>query len=107
MQSLDLTNSEQRINSRINALKTANETITSEKNLQRSLGNSFAQSQEKIASQLDKIKDFQKRYQREPPNSLDQLIGFIGQTRGQGSETLKYLHWFGNKHKMDFVARRH
>lgn len=91
LNSTDLVSTEQRISSRINALKTGNETIASEKRLKRSLGNSLSESQGKIASQLDQIKDLQKRYQREPPNSLEQLIGFIGQTRGQGSETLRYL----------------
>jgi hypothetical protein len=91
LNSTDLTSTEQRISARINALKTGNETITSEKNLKKSLGNSLSESQKKISTQLDKIKDLQKRYQREPPNSLSQLIGFIGQTRGQGSETLRYL----------------
>lgn len=88
---LDVSNSEEKINSRISALKTTTETIKSEKDLQKSVGNSFAKAQSFTATQLDKIKDLQKRYQREPPNSIDQLIGFIGQTKGQGLETLKYL----------------
>ena len=91
LNSTDLNSTEQRISSRISALKTGTETISAEKSLKRSAGSSIAEAQGKIASQLDKIKDLQKRYQREPPNSLDQLIGFIGQTRGQGSETLRYL----------------
>lgn len=91
LNSTDLNSTEQRISSRINALKTGTETVSAEKSLRRSAGSSIAEAQGKIASQLDKIKDLQKRYQREPPNSLDQLIGFIGQTRGQGSETLRYL----------------
>lgn len=91
LNSTDLTSTEQRISARINALKTGNETISSEKKLKKSLGNSLSESSKKISTQLDKIKDLQKRYQREPPNSLSQLIGFIGQTRGQGSETLRYL----------------
>jgi hypothetical protein len=91
LNSTDLNSVEQRISSRLNALKTGTETVNSEKKLRKSLGNSLSEPQKKIASQLDKIKDLQKRYQREPPNSLDQLIGFIFQTKGQGSDTLKYL----------------
>jgi hypothetical protein len=91
LNSTDLNSVEQRISSRLNALKTGTETVNSEKKLSKSLGNSLSEPQKKIASQLDKIKDLQKRYQREPPNSLDQLIGFIFQTKGQGSDTLRYL----------------
>lgn len=87
----DVNSAEQRINSRISALKTYSETISSEENLQRTVGNSFAKAQEKTSSELNKIKDLQKRYQREPPNSFEQLVGFIGQTKGQGSETTRYL----------------
>lgn len=86
-----ISSSSQKINSRISALKTSSETIASEKKLKKSIGNSFAKAQEKTAAQLNKIKDLQKRYQREPPNSFDQLVGFIGQTKGQGPETLRYL----------------
>lgn len=86
-----ISNSSQKINSRISALKTSSETIASEKKLKKSIGNSFAKAQDKTAAQLNKIKDLQKRYQREPPNSFDQLVGFIGQTKGQGPETLRYL----------------
>lgn len=86
-----ISSSSQKINSRISALKTSSETIASEKKLKKSIGNSFAKAQDKTAAQLNKIKDLQKRYQREPPNSFDQLVGFIGQTKGQGSETLRYL----------------
>lgn len=87
----DVNSAEQRINSRLSALKTYSETISSEENLQKTVGNSFAKAQEKTSSELNRIKDLQKRYQREPPNSFDQLVGFIGQTKGQGSETLRYL----------------
>jgi hypothetical protein len=88
---IDLTSGEQRVNSRISALKAAVETLKAEKDLSKSVANSFAESKNFTTSQLDKVKDLQKRYQRNPPNSLDQLIGYIFQTKGQGSETLKYL----------------
>ena len=88
---LDLTNSEEKINSKISALKTGVDVLKSEKDLQKSVANSFQKSQETITSQLNKIKDLQKRFQRDPPNSMDQLLGFLGQTRGKNIETLKYL----------------
>ena len=88
---IDLTSGEQTINSRLSALKASIDTIRAEKDLQKSLGNSFTKGQEQITSQLDKIKNLQKRFQREQPNSLDQLLDFLFQTRGDGIETLKYL----------------
>ena len=44
-----------------------------------------------MATQLDKIKDLQKRYLKDPPNSTDKLLDFLGTTKGNGSESLKYL----------------
>lgn len=88
---LDSSNSAQEISSRISALKTSAEVLRSEARLKSSVGNSFTKSSGQITSQLDKIKNLQKRYQREPPNSFDQLLNFISQTRGQGPETLTYL----------------
>lgn len=88
---LDISNSEEQINNRISAFKTAGDVFKSEKTLKSSAGNSFTKSQQLLTSQLNQIKDLQKRYQREPPNSLSQLTNFISQTRGQGPETLNYL----------------
>lgn len=88
---LDVTNAEEKINSRIDALKTAIDVLKSEKDLKKSPGDAFQEAQKNITSQLNKIKDLQKRFQREPPNSMDQLLNFLGQTRGKNIETLKYL----------------
>ena len=88
---LDVTNADEKINSRISALKTSVDVLKSEKDLKKSVGDSFQKAQETITSQLDKIKDLQKRFQREPPNSLDQLLNFLGETRGKNIATLKYL----------------
>jgi len=88
---LDLNSADEKINSRISALKTSVDVLKSEKDLKKSVGDAFQESQEKITSQLNKIKDLQKRFQREPPNSMDQLLNFLGQTRGKNIETLKYL----------------
>jgi len=79
------------ISSKITAVKTAVETLTQEKNLKKSVGNSTSPAASQITSQLDKIKDLQKRYQREPQTSMDKLLGFLGQTSGQGSSSIKYL----------------
>lgn len=88
---LDVTNAEEKINSKIGALKTAIDVLKSEKDLKKSPGDAFQEAQKNITSQLNKIKDLQKRFQREPPNSMDQLLNFLGQTRGKNIQTLKYL----------------
>lgn len=79
------------ISSKITAIKTAVDTLKQEKTLKKSVANSSSSAVSQITSQLDKIKDLQKRYQREPPTSLDKLLDFLSQTRGNGDNTIKYL----------------
>jgi hypothetical protein len=88
---LDINSTQQSIQSKIDAYKTYREVSQSEKSLLGKLGNSATEATSKISSQLDKVSEFQKRFQRDPPNSMDQLLGFLGQTQGNGSATLKYL----------------
>ena len=88
---LDINSAQQSIQSKIDAYKTYNEVSQSEKSLLGKLGNSASEANSKISSQLNKVSEFQKRFQRDPPNSMDQLLGFLGQTQGNGSATLKYL----------------
>lgn len=91
MQAVDNNSAVQQITSKINASKVYNEVSKSSKQLKKSLGNSATESVNFTQSQLEKIKDLQKRFQRQPPNSLDNLLGFLGQTKGNGSDTLRYL----------------
>jgi hypothetical protein len=88
---LDINSTQQSIQSKIDAYKTYREVSQSEKGLLGKLGNSASEANSKISSQLNKVSEFQKRFQRDPPNSMDQLLGFLGQTQGNGSATLKYL----------------
>ena len=88
---LDINSAQQSIQSKIDAYKTYREISQSEKSLLGKLGNSATEATSKISSQLDKVSEFQKRFQRDPPNSMDQLLGFLGQTQGNGSATLRYL----------------
>jgi hypothetical protein len=88
---LDLNSTQQLIQGKIDAYKTYREVSTSEKGLLGKLGNSASEATSQISSQLDKLSGFQKRFQRNPPNSMDQLLGFLGQTQGNGSSTLRYL----------------
>lgn len=92
MQSItDLTNSEDRIQSRLNALKTYTEVSQSERQLRRTKGDSLTKSSAQLATQLDKVKDLQKRYLKDPPNSTDKMLDFLGTTKGNGNESIKYL----------------
>ena len=101
MQSLSNAASVQQISGKIDAAKTYNDVSKSQNSLKQKLGNSASKSAEEISSQLDKIKDLQKRYLREPPTSMDNLLGFLGQTKGKGGDTMKYL-----KRKVLEVATR-
>lgn len=87
----DLNSLGQNISAKISSAKTAVESLKNEKDLKKSAGNSASQGLNQITSQLDKIKDLQKRYQREPPNSMDKLLDYLGQVSGTGENSIKYL----------------
>lgn len=88
---LDLNSTQQSISSKLDAFKTYADVSRSEKGFLGKLANSSSEANSQITSQLDKVKDLQKRFQRGPKNSMDQLLGFLGQTQGNGSSTLTYL----------------
>ena len=83
--------SSQAISSKISAAKTYNESSKSSAKLKKSLGDSASESAEKISTQLNKIRDTQKRYLREPPTSMDGLLNFLGQTKGKNGAERKKL----------------
>jgi hypothetical protein len=91
MSSPDLNSLSQTISGKIDAAKTAVEAFKNQKDLQSSLANSSTESSNFITSQLDSVKNLQKRYQRAPPNSIDQLLNFLGQTGGKGQNTTNYI----------------
>jgi hypothetical protein len=91
MQSLDIPSSVEAIQSKIKSFKTFKDVSQSAKDLRANAGNSASKATSQITSQLDKVKDFQKRYLKGAPNSMDQLLGFIGETQGNGSATSRYL----------------
>lgn len=88
---LDINSTQQSIQNKIDAFKTYSEVSQSEKSLLNKAGNSATKATSQISSQLDKVSEAQKRFQRNPPNSMDNLLGFLGQTQGNGISTLKYL----------------
>jgi hypothetical protein len=87
----DLNNSEEKIQRRLAAIKTFNEVTQSEKELLKNAGSSLSKSNAEVSTQLNKIKDFQKRYLKDPPNSTDKMLDFLGTTKGNGSESLSYI----------------
>jgi hypothetical protein len=91
MQSLDIPSSAEAIQSKIKSFKTFKDVSQSAKDLRTNAGNSASKATSQITSQLDKVKDFQKQYLKNAPNSMDQLLGFIGETQGNGSATSRYL----------------
>lgn len=91
MQALGISSAKEQISSKIEASKTYNDVSKAAEKLASSAGDSASKAIESVSTQLDKIKDLQKRFQREPPTSLDNLLGFLGQTKGKGSDTMKYL----------------
>jgi hypothetical protein len=79
------------IQSKVESLSTYKEVSQNYKDLTSQAGNSLSDSLGKSATQLNKIKDQQKRFQRDIPTSMDQLTNLIGKTKGNGSSTFRYL----------------
>jgi hypothetical protein len=88
---MSISNDNQKISSKIDSLKTYSELSSASQKLQSNKGNPFESILGDSATQLNKIKEQQKRFQRNVPTSMDSLMGFLGQTRGNSSETMKYL----------------
>ncbi len=89
--SLDINQQQKDIENKIKALKDYNETSSAEKNILKKAGSSFSDIASKSSTQLNKISEQQKRYQREPKNSLDRIVDLLTSTRGSGPETFVYL----------------
>jgi len=90
MQALDITSAQDSIQGKIKSFKTYIDVSGAAKSL-KNAGDSATKASSQITSQLDKIKNLQKRFFREPPNSMDQLLGFLGQTQGTCSGTSTYI----------------
>ena len=90
MQAIDITSAQDSIQGKIKSFKTYIDVSGAAKSL-KNAGDSATKASSQITSQLDKIKNLQKRFFREPPNSMDQLLGFLGQTQGTGSGTSTYI----------------
>lgn len=89
--STDLSNDYAEINNKIDALNTYKDVAQDSKTLQKNKGNSLEGLLSETSTQLGAIKDQQKRFQRNAPTSMDQLLNLIGKTKGNSSSTLNYL----------------
>lgn len=88
---IDVSSSSKQAENDINALNAYIEATRAQKRLERQQTNPAAFAVDKTATQLNKISEQQKRYQRSIPTSIDQLVRLIGNTKGKGNETTKTL----------------
>lgn len=93
MQSVDVNQSKNNIDSKIKSIKTYVDLSKSEKQANRDTQNSFQKSVSDVATQLNKITEEQKRYQRninDKMSEMTNLITSVGGGTGQ-TETVKFL----------------
>lgn len=88
---LDINSAAESIQSKIQSAKTYLEVSTAGKDLVKNAANSATKSTTQLTTQLNKIKDQQKRFQREPPNSMSQMLAFVNQLKGSGSGTSSFI----------------
>jgi hypothetical protein len=91
MPSPDLSQGWSDVGSQLDAIKDYNATSQAEKTLRSQAANSTSQAAAKISKGLNSIADKQKRFQRDAPTSMDELLNLFGKTNGQGPESFKYL----------------
>jgi len=91
MPSPDLSQGFKDAGSQIDAIKDYNQTSQAEKNILSRAGDSASSAASKISKSLNSIADKQKRFERDAPTSMDQLINLFGKTNGQGPATFVYL----------------
>jgi len=75
----------------IDAIKDYNQTSQAEKSILSKAGDSASSAAAKISKSLNSIVDKQKRFERDSPTSMDQLLNLFGKTNGQGPASFVYL----------------
>ena len=91
MASPDISQGFKDVGNQIDAIKVYNATDKAEKSILSKAGNSTSQAASKISKGLTSIADKQKRFERDAPTSMDELLNLFGKTNGQGPESFKYL----------------
>lgn len=89
--SVDLQQTKNQIQSRLNALVTYKEVSDAEKDAIRNAGNSFSDIGNVVSSQLNKVSEQKKSFQRNVQTSTDRILDFLNTTQGSGPETLKFI----------------
>jgi hypothetical protein len=90
-QSVDVSSAAKQANANLAAINTYAQTSKDQKKLRRQAGNSKQPSSEKVSNQLDKISKQQKRFQRNVPTSMGQMLDLIGLTSGSSGNTNNYV----------------
>lgn len=88
---LSLPEQQSQIENRLTALKTYNDISNAEKKILSKGGNSFSNVGNTVSSQLNKISEQQKRFQRDAPTSMDRVLNLLNITNGSGPESFKFL----------------
>jgi hypothetical protein len=90
-QSVDVSSAAKQANANLAAINTYAQTSKDQKKLRRQAGNSKQPASEKVSNQLDKISKQQKRFQRNVPTSMGQMLDLIGLTSGSSGNTNNYV----------------
>lgn len=88
---LSLPEQQSQIENRLTALKTYNDISNAEKKILSKAGNSFSNVGSNVSTQLNKISEQQKRFQRDAPTSMDRVLNLLNITNGSGPESFKFL----------------
>ena len=91
MASPDLSQGFKNVGSQLDAIKDYNTSSKSEKSILSKAANSTSQAASKISKGLNSVTNKQKRFERDAPTSMDELLNLFGKTNGQGPESFKYL----------------
>jgi len=90
-QSVDVSSAAKQANANLAAINTYAQTSKDQKKLRRQAGNSKQPASEKVSNQLDKISKQQKRFQRNVPTSMGQMLDLINLTSGSSGNTNNYV----------------
>lgn len=88
---LSISQQQNDLKSRISSLKVYKEISTAEKSILSKAGDSTTKVGEFASTQLNKAKEFQKRYLKDAPTSMDRILDLLGLTQGSGLESVRLL----------------
>ena len=91
MPSLDLSESYKDAQSKIESYKSYKDLKQSYDDVTKKAGDSFEKAKEEVSQSLDKLKEEQKRYQRQVKTQFEQLLDINNLTGGKGSNSIRYV----------------